>query len=108
MPGKRRVSHRRRRHTKKDIVMLGGCTSAADCGVAAYGNMGDQHAMPGGNVIKVTSQAGGGDEPENEGGSLQQLAVPAVLLVANQMTRKRGKSHKKRSHHRRRSHRRKR
>jgi hypothetical protein len=116
----KRISRRQRRHTKKALVMLGGDGGASGFGVQAYGGIGQQVANPvGGNVILVHPDAAGGNpspaavikggaEPEAkaDGGALQELAVPAVLLVANQMIRKRRpKSHKKRFYRKRRSNR---
>ena len=106
----------KRRSSKRQ--MKGG--DASTHALAVYGDMNNQHAISGTNIIAqnpvgapimaapVVAQTGGNCQLQQQGGqpALAELAVPAVLLVANQMfAKKRNFSNKKRSTRRRRSNR---
>jgi hypothetical protein len=81
---KRRTEKRRRVHGGNDS------TTAA---LQVWGNGSEQHAMPGSNVIASTPvnvaplPTKGGDKKKG-GKGLTELAVPAVLLLANNMVKK--------------------
>ena len=62
--------------------------STSDFGVKAFGPMDSQHAIPGTNVIAVNKMSGGNCNvvPVSTGGSgMTEIAVPAVLLIANNL-----------------------
>ena len=111
----------KRIYSKKNRKAMKGGSGAAEYAQAVYGGPGQQHAAAGTNVIAANAQAAmsmrGGNATPNaatitglspavikggkrgkKGGSLTSLAVPAVLLVANQMVtrRRRHSSYKKR------------
>jgi hypothetical protein len=91
MANKSSMKNRRRR--------LKGGAGGADYAIATYGGMGQQHAAPGinGNENNVIAMNSGepvgklsGGRRRKKGGNLTDLAVPAVLLVANHMYKRRG------------------
>lgn len=75
---------------------LKGGAGGADYAIATYGGMGEQHAAPAlvagneNNVIAMRpmGQISGGRR-RKKGGNITDLAVPAVLLVANHMYKRR-------------------
>ena len=71
-------------------VMLGGA-GAADYVISAVGGMGEQQALPGSNVIATKV---GGKKGKKGGNALAELAVPAVLLIANHQYAKRSRANK--------------
>lgn len=112
--------HRRRCSKSYRKRMMKGGSGAAEYAQSVYGGIGEQHAannysnviaMRGGDAqpLAATSSMspgliGGGKRSKKGGnGLLTNLAVPAVLLIANQaMTkRRRSTSSKRRSHRRR-------
>lgn len=61
---------------------------ATDYAAKVYGNAGEQTAGVG-NVIKMNTVMKGGKRKQKQGGGiLTDIAVPAVLLTANQMYRR--------------------
>lgn len=89
MAKKSSMKNRRRR--------LKGGAGGADYAIATYGGMGQQHAAPGinGNENNVIAMNGSssvitGGRRRKKGGNITDLAVPAVLLVANHMYKRRG------------------
>jgi len=80
---------------------LKGGAGGADYAIATYGGMGQQHAAPSVNGIEnnvIAMNSGAPAQPVNikggkrrkKGGNITDLAVPAVLLVANHMYKRRG------------------
>lgn len=71
---------------RKNCKKTKGGAGAAEHAINVYGGPGQQHAISAEN--NVIAMRGGADEDELkkvEGGNLvQQIAVPAVLLIANQ------------------------
>lgn len=101
--GSRRRSHKRPQKMIGCNGMIMGGSGAAEFGVAAYGGSDQQHAIPGSNLIAVNQispeiassiaampasapaiQAGGKKDQDGGQGIVTDLAVPAVLLYANQ------------------------
>jgi hypothetical protein len=87
-------SLRRRKSNRKFKGGAGG----ADYAIATYGDMGQQHAsasLAGGNENNVIAMNAGssqgikGGRRRKKGGNSTDLAVPAVLLVANNMYKRR-------------------
>lgn len=72
--GSRKNLSKARRQRK---VSGGEGPSTSDFGVKAFGSMDSQHAAPGTNVIAVNKMAGGS--------GMTEIAVPAVLLIANNL-----------------------
>ena len=74
------------------MLKMKGGAGAADYAIATYGGMGQQHAEGNTNVIAtnhgLTMQQGGSGKKKG-GMGLTEIAVPAVLLVANQVIRRR-------------------
>lgn len=113
--------HRRRCSKAYRKRTIKGGAGAADYAASVYGGIGQQHAansysnviaMKGGEAVPLEATStlspglvGGGKRRGKKGGNglLTNLAVPAVLLIANQaMTkRRRSTSNKRRSHRRR-------
>ena len=112
--------HRRRCSKAYRKGMIKGGAGAAEYAQSVYGGIGQQQpannysnviAMRGGDAMPVATTTSmspglvGGSKRSKKGGNglLTNLAVPAVLLIANQaMTkRRRSTSHKRRSHRRR-------
>jgi hypothetical protein len=123
MPSKRSYSKNNRKPCRKGKALMKGGSGSSEYVQAVAGGIGQQHAVSGTNVMAMNAQAamsmrgGSGDAAPNavpmvgispatvgggkrgkKGGSLTSLAVPAVLLVANQMVtrRRRHSSYKKR------------
>jgi hypothetical protein len=78
---------RRSRSTKK---VRGG--SAWQYAASVYGNANSQHPIPGSGNLIATNNASGGLQngggavvAKNGGNGITQVAVPGVLLIANQM-----------------------
>ena len=71
---------------ENNVIAMRGGAGAAEHAINVYGGPGQQHAISAEN--NVIAMRGGADEDELkkvEGGNLvQQIAVPAVLLIANQ------------------------
>lgn len=119
--------HRRRCSKAYRKGMIKGGAGSAEYAQSVYGGIGQQHAannysnviamsppggaIHGGDAMPVAATTSmspglvGGSKRSKKGGNglLTNLAVPAVLLIANQaMTkRRRSTSHKRRSHRRR-------
>ncbi len=108
---------------KKQQKQQGGSTDAASYALAVYGAGDAQHAAVGqGNTIAMNYVANGGrkrqvksarrggkkqQQQKQDGGSiLQDIAVPALMLYANQAFGRSHTAHKKRGSMNRRTHRR--
>lgn len=76
----------RKKSRKQSRKMRGG--SAWQHTVGTYGGVGQQHAVVG-NVIAQQDATAPAVEPPVKGGGLTELAVPAVLLLANQSMKRR-------------------
>lgn len=86
MPAYKNKSMKNRSNKRR---MMGGA-GAAEHAINTYGGMHDQHASPNGNVIAANTakMTGGASIPliggKKKGGNmLTDVAVPAILLVAN-------------------------
>ena len=61
-----------------------GGAGAAEWGLQTYGDMSQQHAIPGGNQIAAMSHSGGGRRYS----SRNNMSIPSIYLVANTSCRK--------------------
>ena len=88
------MANKRSLRRRKSNRRLKGGAGGADYAIATYGGMGQQHAAPslaGGNENNVIAMNGGiKGGRRKKGGNITDLAVPAVLLVANHMYKRRG------------------
>ena len=92
MPNRRKTSKRRRSSKKPCGMLWNGGGGAAEFGVAAYGQAGNQVARGDGtNMIAVNANActrGGGSRAKRgaKGGAfLDTVALPAAFIAANNM-----------------------
>lgn len=90
---KRRTVKRRRSIHRRRSVKRGG-SGAAEYATSVYGAANEQHAGSSGNVIAMNMppQAGGG---KRGGNALATVAVPALLIAANQLYKPKNKSFNK-------------
>lgn len=78
MPAYKNKSMKNRSNKRR---MMGGA-GAAEHAINTYGGMHDQHASPNGNVIAANAEKITGGKKKG-GNMLTDVAVPAILLVAN-------------------------
>lgn len=73
-----------KRNYKRKSLKKGGA-GAAEHAIAVYGNINEQHAQPGSNVIEA-KVVGGERESEVSGGNiLTDIAVPAILITTREL-----------------------
>jgi hypothetical protein len=82
---------------------LQGGMSTSEWGVKTFGEMGQQHAIPGSNILQVNAGVGGQPQPQAGGSALMatvlnpEVLTPVVLtLASNVVGKKMGKSRKMR------------
>lgn len=99
----RKTQKRRRGGKGLNPSKLQGGMSTSEWGVKTFGEMGQQHAIPGSNILQVNAGVGGQPQPQAGGSALMatvlnpEVLTPVVLtLASNVVGKKMGKSRKMR------------